>query len=189
MHRSLRRRWRHDGGGGGGGGGVLLLFYFLVLSSCCVGSVAPQGLFPRLENIGAHKPVSVAPETSTCGAPERSVYCQPAATAEGLGACVQQSCVQVCPYRAATPRYADLLLGAHLGACVTQDARDLRPGFRPVSNSTSSGTSGASASSTRTSLVFRNQTDCFASPVVPALGPAGSFTLTVWLKLEASSEM
>ncbi|XP_063040160.1 usherin [Engraulis encrasicolus] len=167
MHRSLRRR-RHDGGGG-----VLLLFYFLVLSSCCVGSVAPQGLFPRLENIGAHKPVSVAPETSTCGAPERSVYCQPAATAEGLGACVQQSCVQVCPYRAATPRYADLLLGAHLGACVTQDARDLRPG----------------ASSTRTSLVFRNQTDCFASPVVPALGPAGSFTLTVWLKLEASSEM
>lgn len=151
-------------------GAVLLLY---ALGFCISASfVAPQGLFPRLENIGAYKPIRVTPATSTCGVPERSAFCQPAVTQESLRTCAQQFCVQACPYRSTPPRYASLL--KNLGTCISEDGRDVHPGTGPGNV---------------TSLIFRNHTDCFASPPVPVLGPAGSFTLTVWLKLEASSEM
>ncbi|XP_076156222.1 usherin [Alosa pseudoharengus] len=151
--------------------GAMLLLY--ALGSCIYASiVAPQGLFPRLENIGAYKPVRVAPAASTCGMPERSAFCQPAVTQESLRACAQQFCVQGCPYRSSAPRYGSLL--RNLGTCISEDGRDVHPGVRP---------------SDETSHIFRNHTDCFASPPVPVVGPSGSLTLTVWLKLEASSEM
>lgn len=146
---------------------TVLLLYTLGLF-ITLGPVAPQGSFPRLENIGAYKSVSVAPAAATCGIPERSAFCQAGRAQEDFLTCSQQFCVQECPYRSSTPRYANLLTG-----CSTGDSQDLRP--------------GAEAGST--SFVFRNQSGCLASPSTVNLGPGGSFTLTVWLKLEDASVM
>uniref|UniRef100_A0AAY4ADY9 Usher syndrome type IIa protein homolog n=1 Tax=Denticeps clupeoides TaxID=299321 RepID=A0AAY4ADY9_9TELE len=143
----------------------LLLCVLGFYISCC--PVAPQGHFPRLQNVGACKPVSAFPPESTCGVPERNAYCQPAATPDDLRTCAQQFCVQECPYRSSSPPHADLL-SSSLGTCVTMDSRDRRPGAEPEAGS----------------LIFRNQPDCFASSPVPNLGSGGSFTLTAWLKPE-----
>uniref|UniRef100_A0A3B1J7A9 Usher syndrome 2A (autosomal recessive, mild) n=1 Tax=Astyanax mexicanus TaxID=7994 RepID=A0A3B1J7A9_ASTMX len=136
------------------------------------GTVAPQGSFPRLENIGAYKSVGVAPGGATCGVPERSAFCQAGRAEEDFLTCSQHFCIQECPYRSSTPRYADLL-AAHPDGCPAGDSQDLRPGAEAGSSS----------------FVFRNQSSCLASPSSPNLGPAGSFTLTVWLKLEEASVM
>ncbi|XP_037397596.1 usherin [Pygocentrus nattereri] len=151
--------------------GTVLLLYTLGLF-ITLGPVAPQGSFPRLENIAAYKPVSVAPAGATCGVPERSAFCQAGRAQEDFLTCSQQFCVQECPYRSSAPRYANLLT-THPDGCPAGDSQDLRP--------------GAEAGST--SFVFRNQSGCLASLSVPNLGPAGSFTLTVWLKLEEASVM
>ncbi|KAL7861377.1 hypothetical protein SRHO_G00128180 [Serrasalmus rhombeus] len=151
--------------------GTVLLLYTLGLF-ITLGPVAPQGSFPRLENIAAYKPVSVAPAGATCGVPERSAFCQAGRAQEDFLTCSQQFCVQECPYRSSAPRYANLLT-AHPDGCPAGDSQDVRP--------------GAEAGST--SFVFRNQSGCLASLSVPNLGPAGSFTLTVWLKLEEASVM
>ncbi|XP_066526697.1 usherin [Hoplias malabaricus] len=135
--------------------------------------VVPQGSFPKLENIGAYKPVSVEPYGVTCGIPERSAFCKPVKTQEDLLTCSQQFCVQDCPYRSSSPHHIDLLLSSRMGQCPQGDSPDLHP----------------RAEAGSTSFVFRNQSGCLASPSAPNLGPAGSFTLTVWLKLEEDSVM
>ncbi|XP_030630773.1 LOW QUALITY PROTEIN: usherin [Chanos chanos] len=148
---------------------------FLLYALACyvsVRPVAPQGHFPRLENIGAHKPVSVAPASATCGVPERSAFCQPSAVPAGLLTCTQQFCVQGCPRRTSSPHPVDLLSDS-LGACLTADGRDMPP----------------QANAPSLSFIFRNQSKCFASPPAPDLGPASSFTLTAWLKPEEAAVM
>ncbi|XP_049320201.1 usherin isoform X1 [Astyanax mexicanus] len=151
--------------------GTALLLYTLGLF-VPFGTVAPQGSFPRLENIGAYKSVGVAPGGATCGVPGRSAFCQAGRAEEDFLTCSQHFCIQECPYRSSTPRYANLL-AAHPDGCPAGDSQDLRPGAEAGSSS----------------FVFRNQSSCLASPSSPNLGPAGSFTLTVWLKLEEASVM
>ncbi|XP_076833979.1 usherin-like [Brachyhypopomus gauderio] len=151
--------------------GTKLLQYTLGLFAM-FSLVAPQGSFPKMENIGAHRSVSVAPPGATCGVLERSAFCRPARAPDDLVTCSQQFCVQECPYRSSTPSHADLL-AAYLGGCPAGDKQDLHP--------------GAAAGSA--SFAFRNQTACLASPSAPTLGPDGSFTLTLWLKLEEATVM
>ncbi|KAK1792994.1 hypothetical protein P4O66_001709 [Electrophorus voltai] len=134
--------------------------------------VAPQGSFPKLENIGAHKPVSVMPPGATCGVPKHSAFCWPAQIPEDLLTCSQRFCIQDCPYRSSTPHYTDLL-AARLGGCPAGDSQDLHPG----------------AAGGSTSFAFRNQSSCLASFSSLTLGPDGSFTLTLWVKLEEAAVM
>lgn len=129
-----------------------------------------QGLFPRLENVGAFKPVSAGPSPATCGLPARSTFCHSSAAAESLQFCSQRVCIQDCPHRASPATYV-ALLSASLGRCVTADRRDLRP----------------NSPGNATSFIFRNHKSCSSSP--PPARLAASFTLAVWLKPEREGVM
>uniref|UniRef100_A0A8D2ISK6 Usherin n=1 Tax=Varanus komodoensis TaxID=61221 RepID=A0A8D2ISK6_VARKO len=91
-----------------------------------------QGHFPRLENVGAFKHVSIVPSQATCGLPERSAFCQ--STVESFHSCTQQFCTQECPYRSSPASYT-AMLSERLGFCITRDKHDLHPGA--FSNSSS----------------------------------------------------
>lgn len=151
--------------------GTMLFLYTLGVIAA-LSSVAAQGSFPRLENIAAYKSVSVVPSEATCGFPERSTFCQAARTQDDLRTCSQQFCIQECLYRSSTPHHIDLL-DWHVDTCLTGESQDLRPGSETGS----------------VSFMFRNQSACLASHSAPNLGQAGSFTITVWLKLEEASVM
>lgn len=129
-----------------------------------------QGLFPRLENVGAFKTVSAVPIQATCGLPARSTFCHSSAAAESVQFCSQRVCIQDCPHRSSPATYVTLL-SAGLGSCVPADGRDLRP----------------NAPGNSTSFIFRNHKSCFSSPPSPRL--AASFTLAVWLKPEQEGVM
>ncbi|XP_025748029.1 usherin [Callorhinus ursinus] len=144
---------------------TLLFAYFAAISLA-----DSQGLFPRLENVGAFKNVSLVPTQATCGLPDRSTFCHSSAVATGLGFCTQRLCIQDCPYRS-SPAVYTALFSTGLGSCVTIDKHDLCPNCQ--SNSTS--------------FIFGNHKNCFSSPPSPRL--AASFTLAVWLKPERGSVM
>lgn len=146
--------------------GAMLLLYTLGFYAS-LSLVAPQGNFPRLENIGAYKSVSTRPTMATCGIPERSTFCQAGQVQEDLHTCIQKFCIQECPYSSSTPDYTDVFTTS-VGTCWKGDARDHRPG----------------AEADSTSFIFPSLRGCPASPSTLNFGPAGSFTLTVWLKLE-----
>lgn len=143
----------------------------LVLACFASISVADaQGLFPRLENVGAFRRVSEVPAPATCGLPAWSTFCHSFATAESLRFCTQRLCIQDCPHRSALPNYT-ALLSAGLRDCVTVGRHDLRP----------------SAPSNSASLLFGNHKNCFSSPPSPRL--AAAWTLAVWLKPEQEGVM
>lgn len=144
---------------------TLIVAYFALISWA-----DSQGLFPRLENVGAFKTVSVVPTHATCGLPDHSTFCHSSAVAESLQSCTQRLCVQDCPHRSAPPAYT-ALFSAGLGGCVAADTRDLRPDSPQNS----------------TSFMFGNHTSCISSPPPPRL--AASFTLAVWLKPEREGVM
>ncbi|XP_004439711.1 PREDICTED: usherin [Ceratotherium simum simum] len=129
-----------------------------------------QGLFPRLENVGAFKNVSVVPAEATCGLPGRSTFCHSSTAAESIQFCTQRLCIQDCPYRSSSPTYS-ALFSAGLRSCITADQHDLRP----------------DSHSNSTSFIFGNRKNCFASPPSPRL--EASFTLAVWLKPEQEGVM
>uniref|UniRef100_W5NGL3 Usherin n=1 Tax=Lepisosteus oculatus TaxID=7918 RepID=W5NGL3_LEPOC len=153
------------------GKGALLLLYTITIFISSY-PVNCQGHFPRLENIGAFKNVTIVPSQSTCGIPERNAFCQKAVTKDSLLTCTQQFCIQECAYRSSTPSYVNLF-SAGLGICVTEDKNILRPGSQSDS----------------TSFLFRNQRDCFTSPPLQDLRSTGLFTLAVWLKPEQGTVM
>ncbi|XP_009070619.1 PREDICTED: usherin-like, partial [Acanthisitta chloris] len=132
--------------------------------------VSSQGHFPRLENVGAFKNVSIVPTQATCGLPDRSTFCYSSVAIESIISCAQRFCVQECPYRSSPSSYK-LLLSEGLGTCITEDKRDLHPG----------------SFSNASSFIFHNHKDCFSTPHSPRL--AASFTLTVWLKPEQEGVM
>ncbi|XP_055581897.1 usherin [Falco cherrug] len=132
--------------------------------------VSSQGHFPRLENVGAFKNVSIVPTQATCGLPDRSTFCHSSVAVESIMSCTQRFCVQECPYRSSPSSYK-LLLAEGLGTCITEDKRDLRPG----------------SFSNASSFIFHNHKDCFSTP--RSLRLAASFTLTVWLKPEQEGVM
>ncbi|KAM9316854.1 usherin [Gastrophryne carolinensis] len=131
--------------------------------------VSPQGLFPKLENVAAFRPIYTEPQNATCGFPHRSVFCQSNGGVESLRSCTQRFCVQDCPYRSTTPTFNGLLLG-NLGTCVKKDVYDLRP-------RSSHGSS---------SFIFYDHKDCFVNTRADV---GSSFTLAVWLKPEQAGEM
>nr|XP_061796460.1 usherin-like [Nerophis lumbriciformis] len=149
------------------------------------------GHFPPMENIAAFKPVSTSPARSTCGVPDRSVYCQTAFSQAELFMCHQASCDQECPYRSSTPPYAPLLLPAYRGACVTEDSKDTHPLIHQspeldnLSTSLSSGVSSVSGSV----LFPQGQQECLLSPPSQKLGTSGSLTLALWIKPSSLGEM
>lgn len=145
-----------------------------LLLACLVAFVTgadSQGLFPRLENVGAFKTVAAVPTQATCGLAGRSTFCHSPAAAQGLQSCAQRLCVQDCPHRS-SPAAHTSLLSAGLGSCIALDKQDRHPGSPPNS----------------TSLVFGNHKNCFSSPP-PPLRQAASFTLAVWLKPEQEGVM
>ncbi|ELK32172.1 Usherin [Myotis davidii] len=144
---------------------TLIVAYFALISWA-----DSQGLFPRLENVGAFKTVSVVPTHATCGLPDHSTFCRSSAVAESLQSCSQRLCVQDCPHRSAPPAYT-ALLSTGLGGCVAADTQDLRPDSPQNS----------------TSFMFGNHTSCISSPPPPRL--TASFTLAVWLKPEREGVM
>lgn len=129
---------------------------------------ASQGVFPRLENVGAFKKVSTVPTHATCGFPGPSTFCRSAVAAEQVQSCTERLCIQDCPYRSASPPYTALLEG--LRSCVPADHADLHPYSR--SNSTS--------------FIFRSHRNC-PSLLAPRL--AAELTLAVWLKPEQGGTM
>ncbi|XP_077419247.1 usherin isoform X1 [Vanacampus margaritifer] len=168
------------------------IFYIFVLFIClCLKPASSQGHFPPMENIAAFKPVSTSPARSTCGVPDRSVYCQTASSQAELLMCHQASCDQECPYRSSTPPYAPLLLPAYRGACVTEDSKDTRPSLHPISQLDSLTTSMPSRDSTVSgSVVFpQGQQECLLSPPSQKLGTSGSLTLALWIKPSSLGEM
>ncbi|KAL0969312.1 hypothetical protein UPYG_G00225390 [Umbra pygmaea] len=155
----------------------LLWLYILVL--CLTPDPATsQGHFPRLENIGAHKPVTLSPGHSTCGYPERTTYCLSPTSLEELHNCSQAFCNQECPYRSSTPPHAPLLYPTHWGNCVTQDGND----SGPRAEQEGVGSNG--------SVIFQLiPGGCVASPPSQSLGHLSSFTLAVWIKPQAPGTM
>ncbi|XP_016124971.1 usherin [Sinocyclocheilus grahami] len=151
--------------------GAMLLLYTLGFYAS-LGLAAPQGNFPRLENIGAYKSVSTMPTRATCGIPERSTFCQAGQVQEDLHTCIQKFCIQECPYSSSTLDYTDIL-ATSMGMCWKGDAWDHRPGAEVDS----------------TSFIFPTSRGCPASPSTLSFGLASSFTLTVWLKLEQDTVM
>nr|KAF6395357.1 hypothetical protein HJG63_009920 [Rousettus aegyptiacus] len=131
---------------------------------------ASQGLFPRLQNVGAFRTVSAAPAPAMCGLPAPSTFCHSSAAAESVQLCRRRVCVQDCPHRSSPATHVPLL-SAGLGSCVTPDRRDLRP----------------KSPGNATSFIFSNRKSCFSSPPSPRL--AASFTLAVWLKPEQGGVM
>lgn len=129
-----------------------------------------QGLFPRLENVGAFKNVSVVPTQATCGLPARTTFCHSSAAAARVQFCTQRLCIQDCPYRSSPPAYT-ALFSEGLRNCITVDNRDLRP----------------NSHSNSTSLIFGNSKNCSSSP--PSRRLSASFTLAVWLKPEQEGVM
>uniref|UniRef100_A0A673TE79 Usherin n=1 Tax=Suricata suricatta TaxID=37032 RepID=A0A673TE79_SURSU len=129
-----------------------------------------QGLFPKLENVGAFKNVSIVPTQATCGLPDRSTFCHSSTAAASLQFCAQRICIQDCPYRSSSPGHT-ALFSAGLGSCIAVDKHDLCP----------------NAHSNSTSFIFGNHKNCFSSP--PSLRLAASFTLAVWLKPEKEGVM
>ncbi|KAM5165253.1 usherin [Mantella aurantiaca] len=132
--------------------------------------VKAQGLFPKLENLAAFKPIFTEPPNATCGFPRRSVFCQSELDRQGLQTCVQRFCVQDCPYRSYTPEYRHLL-GGDPGTCIRKDAKDVHP--ESVNHSYS--------------FIFYDHKDCLITTTMANVG--SSFTLTAWLKPEQDSEM
>ncbi|XP_062863133.1 usherin [Trichomycterus rosablanca] len=139
-----------------------------ILFLCTLGPVTSQGSFPRLENVAAYKAVSVDPGDATCGIPERSTFCQAAHSDADLHTCTKQFCIQECPYRSSTPRYTSML---DSNTCLTTEGEDSDTGIKDR----------------RASFTFP-KSGCSTSPA-PILGPAGSFTVAVWLKPEEQSVM
>ncbi|XP_029001116.1 usherin isoform X2 [Betta splendens] len=160
------------------------LWIALLLLSTSVNPASSQGSFPHMENIAAFKPASTSPPRSTCGTPERSSYCRAASSRAELETCHQAFCVQECPHRASTPPYAPLLLPAHRGTCVAEDNDDAHPGAEAEAGTTA-GDSGGSGP-----VLFRPVQDgCVVSPPSQKLGPLGSLTLALWIKLSSTGEM
>ncbi|XP_069464673.1 usherin [Ambystoma mexicanum] len=144
---------------------------FLLANVCTfIPASAPQGHFPKLENVAAFKSVTIVPYNATCGHPERSTFCRSSVESESLQACWQRFCVQDCPHRSSTPSYT-YLFSRGLGTCITEDRNVVPPG------------PGSSAAS----FIFHNHKDCFSAPPSPSM--AASFTLTVWLKPEREGVM
>lgn len=132
--------------------------------------VSSQGHFPRLENVGAFKNVSVVPTEATCGLPDRSTFCHSSVAIESITSCIKRFCVQECPYRSSPSSYK-LLLSEGLGTCIVEDRRELHP----------------ESFSNASSFIFHNHKDCIYTP--RSLRLAASFTLTVWLKPEEEGVM
>jgi usherin len=128
-----------------------------------------QGLFPKLENVGAFKNASIVPARAVCGIPGRSTFCHSSEAAENLQLCTQQFCVQDCPYRSSSPT-STTFFSADLRDCITEE-HDLHP--HSHSNSTA--------------FVFGNNQNCFSS--LPSLRLVAAFTLAVWLKPEQDGIM
>ncbi|XP_052593935.1 usherin [Peromyscus californicus insignis] len=145
---------------------IMNTLIFAYLAS--VSLAASQGLFPRLENVGAFKKISIVPTHATCGSSGPSTFCHSAADAKSVQGCTQRLCIQDCPYRSASPPYTALLEG--LQSCVPADHTDLHPYSR--SNSTS--------------FIFRSHKNC---PSLQAPKLAAEFTLAVWLKPEEEGVM
>ncbi|XP_004700202.1 usherin [Echinops telfairi] len=131
---------------------------------------ASQGLFPRLENVGAFKNVSLVPTQATCGLPDRSTFCHSSVEVESIRFCAQRFCIQDCPFRSSPPTYT-ALLSTGLRSCSTADKYDLPP----------------NSPSNSASFIFGNHKNCFSSPPTSRL--AASFTFTVWLKPEQEGVM
>ncbi|KAG3258086.1 usherin, transcript variant X1 [Ictidomys tridecemlineatus] len=129
-----------------------------------------RGLFPRLENVGAFKKVSLVPTQAECGLPHRSTFCHSSVDVESIQSCTQRFCTQGCPYRSSSPTYT-ALFSAGLRSCLIPDKNDLHP--HSQSNSTS--------------FIFGNHKNCSSSPPSPRLVEA--FTFTVWLKPEREGVM
>ncbi|ELW55473.1 Usherin [Tupaia chinensis] len=144
---------------------TLIFAYFALLSL-----VDSQGLFPRLENVGAFKNVSIVPTQAVCGLPLRSTFCHSAGTAESIQFCTQRFCVQDCPYGSSPSTYTGLF-SAGLRSCIIADKSDLHP----------------NSHSNSTSFIFGNHKNCFSSP--PLLRLETSFTLALWLKPEQEGVM
>uniref|UniRef100_A0A8C6X579 Usherin n=1 Tax=Naja naja TaxID=35670 RepID=A0A8C6X579_NAJNA len=128
-----------------------------------------QGHFPSLENVGAFKNISIVPSEATCGLPERSTFCQSSAVVESINFCIQQFCIQKCPYRSSPASYA-AILSEGLGNVIQQDQNDVPPG-----------------SFSNTSIIFHGEKGCFSTPHPRKL--TVSFTLSVWLKPEKEGVM
>ncbi|XP_052056319.1 usherin [Apodemus sylvaticus] len=129
---------------------------------------ASQGVFPRLENVGAFKKVSTVPTHATCGFPGPSTFCHSAVVTEQVQLCTERLCIQDCPYRSASPPYTALLEG--LRSCIPADHGDLHPYSR----------------SNATSFIFGSPRNC---PPLLAARLAAEFTLAVWLKPEQGGTM
>nr|XP_004672060.2 usherin [Jaculus jaculus] len=144
---------------------TLILAYLTSISLA-----ASQGLFPRLENVGAFKKVSIVPPAAVCGRPGPSSFCQSSAAAESLQSCSLRFCTQDCPHRSSAPSFT-ALLSTGPRSCMRADGTDLHP--RAHGNSTS--------------FIFGNYTNCSSS--FPSLRMAAEFTLAVWLKPEREGVM
>ncbi|XP_039386307.1 usherin [Mauremys reevesii] len=144
---------------------TLLLAYYTFLPL-----VSSQGHFPKLENVGAFKNVSIVPSQATCGLPDRSTFCHSSIAVESIQSCTQRFCIQECPYRSSPASYT-ALFSTGLGTCISEDKNDLHP----------------DSSINSPSFIFRNHKDCFSTPRSQRL--AASFTLTVWLKPEQEGVM
>ncbi|XP_028616049.1 usherin isoform X2 [Grammomys surdaster] len=129
---------------------------------------ASQGIFPRLENVGAFKKVSTVPTHATCGFPGPSTFCLSTVAAERVQLCTERLCIQDCPYRSASPPYTALLEG--LRSCIPIDNTDLHPYSRFHSMS----------------FIFGSHKNC---PSLRAPRLAAEFTLAVWLKPEQEGTM
>nr|XP_032803561.1 usherin [Petromyzon marinus] len=150
---------------------LLLLLLLLLVAS----RAAAQGLFPRLENVAAFRPVRLTPPGATCGLSGTTTFCFPSPGPDQGGApvCRPALCANACPHHATTPPHSTLgsrSWATEPGACAAVD-----PG---------QGAAGAAAG--EPVLRFAERSDCLATLPSESLGPEASFTVAVWLRKEGS---
>ncbi|XP_041418335.1 usherin [Xenopus laevis] len=145
---------------------TILLGYYIYLPL-----VSTQGVFPKLENIGAFKPITTTPVEATCGSPERSVFCHSDINIKNIQTCTQCLCIQECPHRSKMPTHHQFLQSG-LGSCVKLDRSNHH---------------GPTRGGSPTSFIFYDHKDCFVAPSTLRTGM--SFTLTVWVKPEREGVM
>jgi len=75
---------------------LLSIMSLMRLTHCQMG-----GHNPPLEDIAKFKKVTTSPAKKTCGYPDRSTFCAPVTSADGLQgqACIPKTCNQECPGR------------------------------------------------------------------------------------------
>jgi hypothetical protein len=86
---------------------IILLISISSLASLCDSQDAR--VFPSLVNLAVGRPLTSTPAQASCGSPTPTSYCVSSLQPASITTCIQDSCIQACPYRQALPAFINML--------------------------------------------------------------------------------